>query len=208
MAKEEQILLENIFNTACVIEESMLNTVKDKFKSGIQSIGNKASEVGKKIGPKISEVGNRLGKKALEVGTNLASGHMAKVVQLGHILSSKADKKINEIERTEKINNAMKKGLKVVSNIGNNLKTFGGLGIGVLGLSKKEREKARENTDKSANTGSGAGTVAALLGAGIGTGVAAKALYDKAPEIADEAREHIHSLHDKLANMINAHQEE
>jgi hypothetical protein len=216
MAKEEQILLESIFNTACVIEEGMW----DKAKSGMQSIRNKASELrdrlgkkasefGKKINSKTSEFGNRLGKKAIDVGTNLASGHMAKVVRLGDILSSKADKKINEIERTEMINNAKKKGLKVVSNIGNNLKTGGGLGLGILGLSKKQREKEqRENTNKSANTGSGAGTAAALLGLGLGTGVVAKSLYDKAPDIADETAEHINSLHDKLADVIAAHQEE
>jgi hypothetical protein len=207
MAKEEHILLESIFDTACVIEESML----DKAKNGMQSIRNKASEIGKKISLKASELGDRLGKKAMDVGTNLAAGHMTRAVRLGDILSSKANKELRKIERTEMINNVKKKGLKVVSKFGEDLKTGGGLGLGFLGLSKKQREKEqRENTNKSANTGSGsgAGTAAALLGVGLGTGVAAKSLYDKAPAIADETAEHINSLHDKLANVIAAHQEE
>jgi hypothetical protein len=204
MAEKEHILLESIFDTACVIEESMLDTVK----SGMQFMRNKASEVGKKIGPKVSEVGDRLGKKVIDVGTNLAAVPLMKAIQLGNTLSNKSNKKLNEIKRDEIINNAKKTILTKASKIGDYLKIGGGLGLGILGLSKKEREKARENTDKSANTGSGVGTVAALLGAGAGAGVAAKALYDKVPEIADETREHIHSLHDKLANMINAHHEE
>jgi hypothetical protein len=186
-----------------------MQSIGNKASELGKKISSKASELGKKINSKTSELGNKLGKKAIDVGTNLASGPMMGAVRLGDILSSKADKKINEIERTEMINNAKKKGLKVASNIGSNLKTGGGLGLGILGLSKKQREKEqRENTNKSANTGSGAGTAAALLGLGLGTGVAAKSLYDKAPAIADETGEHINSLHDKLANIIAAHQEE
>jgi hypothetical protein len=205
MAKKEQILLESIFDTACVIEESFFGTVKDKFKSGV----NKLSQ---SIHKKASEVGNRIKSKAYNVYDDLATKALVNSIQFNHKRSKEENKKLEnlmkqrknldkEIDQTQKEYN-FRKALK--------MSAIGGLDEHSKDAFKRLNTGKNPTGDssKTTNSNTGAGIAAALLGTGIGTGVAAKSLYDKTPEIADETSEHINSLHNKLANVIAAHQEE
>jgi hypothetical protein len=205
MAKKEQILLENIFDTACVIEESFFGTVKDKFKSGV----NKLSQ---SIHKKASEIGNKVKSKAYNVYDDFATKALVNSVQFNHERSKEENKKLEELKKQQK---KLNKEIDQTQKAYNFHKALKMSAIGGLNEHSKDafkRLNAGKNptgdSSKTTNTGSGAGTAAALLGLGLGTGVAAKSLYDKAPAIADEAGEHINSLHDKLADAIAAHQEE
>jgi hypothetical protein len=205
MAKKEQILLESIFDTACVIEESFFDTVKDRFKSGV----NKLSQ---SIHKKASEVGNKVKSKAYNVYDDLATKALVNSIQFNHERSKEENKKLEELKKQQKKLNKKIDQTEKAYNFHKALKMSAIGGLDEHSKDAFKRLNAVNNptgdSSKTTNSNTGTGIAAALLGTGIGTGIAAKALYDKAPEIADETGEHIHSLHDKLADAIAAHQEE
>jgi hypothetical protein len=198
MAEKEQILLESIFDTACVIEEGMWSTVKDglkaKFKNGLKNLSQSVH------------------KKASDVFHNVVTNVTLDAIKINHNQSQDAEKRLRQIEKQEEKLKKEKERVKKTRDFSS------ALNVGLTGILQKHSENALErlaagenptgDSSKTTKSNTGTGIAATLLGAGAGAGVAAKALYDKVPEIADETREHIHSLHDKVANMINAHHEE
>jgi hypothetical protein len=194
MAKEEQILLENIFNTACVIEESMWDTVKNKAKSGMQSIGNK-------IKSKVHNAYN-----------DFMTNATLDTIRVHHKQSKKAEAKLEELAKQEKKLKKEKDRTQGMLNWSNALKNslIDDLQRRSKGTSERSNagEKPIGDRPKTTNSNIGAGNGAALLGLGLGTGAIAQSLSDKAPDIADETGEHINSLRDKLANIIAVHHEE
>jgi hypothetical protein len=194
MAKEEQILLESIFDTACVIEEGMWSTVKDRFKSGIQSVRDKVK----------SKVHNAY--------NDFMTNATLDTIKVHHKQSKEAKAKLEELEKQEKKLNKAKEAAQRTVNWSNALKNslIDDLQKRSKGTSERSNvgEKPIGDRPKTTNSNIGAGNGAALLGLGLGTGVIAQSLSDKAPDIADETGEHINSLRDKLADAIAAHHEE
>jgi hypothetical protein len=193
MAKKEQILLENIFDTACVIEEGILDTIKNKVKSGMQSVRDKVK----------SKVHNAY--------NDFMTNATLDTIKVHHKQSKKAEADLKELSKQkEKLNKKIDKTQEML-NLSKGLKNSLIEDLQKRSKGTSERSNAGEKPIgdrlKTTKSNIGAGNGAALLGLGLGTGVIAQSLSDKAPEIADETGEHINSLRNKLADAIAVHQE-
>jgi Mg2+ and Co2+ transporter CorA len=146
MSKEEQMLLENIFDAASVIEEAI------------------TSSWDKRINPQPTSMLGKF-KKELEARKDtlkLAKAHGG------------------------------------MRDVGKELKNMAKDDLWNAGYTMKKGAKKAADTARSAL---GPGLVA------LGGAVGGYSLRNKISDAADDAGEHINSLHDKLANMINAHNE-
>jgi hydrogenase maturation factor HypE len=150
MAKKEQILLENIFDAASVIEEAITSSWDSRIRPQPTT----------KWGKAMKELGAR--KDTLK----LAMAHGG------------------------------------IKDVGKELKNMAKDDLWNAGYTMKKGAKAAGGHVMANKTAYGAG----LLGLGA-AGAGAYSLHDKLGDAADDAGEHINSLHDKLANMINAHNE-
>jgi Sec-independent protein translocase protein TatA len=160
MAKEEQILLENIFDAACIIEESFLGKTARKVGRAVQGARDYAKS-------RINDAANFVADKTK---TTIADRIEKGMRPVKDFISDKAyDLKSKMSQLRDNLNDQARAVGKHV------------------------------NANKTAY---GAG----LLGLGA-AGAGAYALRDKIGDAADDTGEAIHSLRNKITDIINAHHE-
>jgi hypothetical protein len=160
MAKKEQILLENIFDAACVIEESFLSKAFHKTKHFTQNVGD-----------------------VIKSGVNKAANFVSDKTK-----TTMADRMKRGMDRTkdfvyDKADDIRSKMSQIRGNLDDQARAIG----------------KHVNANKTAY---GAG----LLGLGA-AGAGAYALRDKLGDAVDDTGEAMHSLHNKISDIINAHHE-
>jgi hypothetical protein len=159
MAKKEQVLLENIFDAACVIEESILSKTAHKVKHIAQNAGN-----------------------VIKGGVNKAANFVADKTK-----ASIADRMRRVIGRTKDFSSDIADDIRSkMSQIRGNL---------------NDQARAIGKHVNANKTAYGAG----LLGLGAAAG--AYGLSNKLGDAVDDTGEAIHSLRDKISDIINAHHE-
>jgi hypothetical protein len=162
MAKKEQILLENIFDAACVIEESFFGKVTHGAGKVLRKVGNAARDTGDFMKGGINKAANFVADKTKTTMANRIEKGMRPVRDF---VSDKA----YDIKSK-------------MSQLRNNLNDH-------------------VNANKTAYGVGGAGLV------GLGAAAGAYGLHDKLGDAANDAGEAMHSLRDKISDIINAHHE-
>jgi gas vesicle protein len=167
MAKKEQILLENIFDAACVIEESFFGKITHAAGKAVRKIKNVAQNTGDYAKGRINDAANFVADKTK---TTMAD-RMRK--SMGSIKDFASDKAYDIKSKMSQLHDNLNDQARAVGQHVNANKTAYGAG---------------------------------LLGLGA-AGAGAYALHDKLGNVADDTGEAMHSLRDKIANLINAHHE-
>jgi ElaB/YqjD/DUF883 family membrane-anchored ribosome-binding protein len=167
MAKKEQyVLLESIFDTACVIEESMLGKFTHAAGKAVNKIKNVAQNVGDSMKGGVNKAANFVADKTkTTIADRMKKG-------MGRAMDFASDKAYDIKSKMSQLHDNLNDRVNAVGNHVNSNKTA--YGAGLLGL---------------------------------GAAAGAYGLRDKLGDAADDAGEAMHSLHDKLANLINAHHE-
>jgi hypothetical protein len=162
MAKEEHILLENIFDTACVIEESFFGNAAHRAKQVIRGVKNTARNAGDSMRGGVNKAANFVADKTKTTMANRIEKGMRPVKDF---VSDKAyDIKSKMSQLRDNLNDHV-------------------------------------NANKTAYGAGGAGLV------GLGAAAGAYGLSNKLGDATNDAGEAMHSLRDKISDLINAHHE-
>jgi hypothetical protein len=162
MAKEEHILLENIFNTACVIEESFFGKAAHSAGKVVRKVGNAVRDTGAYVKGRVNNAANFVADKTKTTMANRIEKGMRPVKDF---VSDKAyDIKSKMSQLRDNLNDHV-------------------------------------NANKTAYGAGGAGLV------GLGAAAGAYGLSNKLGDATNDAGEAMHSLRDKISDLINAHHE-
>jgi hypothetical protein len=162
MAKEEQILLESIFDTACVIEESFFGKVAQGAKQAARKAKYAVQDVG----------------AYMKGGVNKAANFVA-----------------NKTKTT--MTDRMKKGMRPVKDF---------VSDKVYDM-KSKMSQLRGNLNDHVNANKTAYGVGGAGLVGLGAAAGAYGLSNKLGDAADDTGEAMHSLRNKISDIINAHHE-
>jgi hypothetical protein len=122
MAKEEQILLENIFNTACVIEESFLNKVTQGAKQAVRKAKYAVQDAGAYMKGGVNKAANFVADKTKTTMTDRIKKGM------GRAMDSASDKIYDMKSKMSQLRGNLN------DHVNANKTAYGVGGAGLLGL--------------------------------------------------------------------------